>query len=56
MKKYNVFDIDWDVDDPCDIEDCGLPTEVVIEAEDEDEIADALSDEYGFCVNSFSIG
>lgn len=53
MKKYNVFDIDWDVDD---IEDADLlPTEVIIEAEDEDEIADALSDEYGFCVNSFSI-
>lgn len=30
-----------------------LPTEVVMEVDDEDEIADKLSDEYGWLVESF---
>lgn len=30
-----------------------LPTEVVMEVEDEDEIADKLTDEYGWLVESF---
>ena len=54
MNNYNVFDIDWDVDYEDDLED--LPTEVVIGADGEEEIADALSDKYGFCVNRFRIG
>lgn len=54
MKRYDIFDIEWDVDDPEDLE--LLPTEVEVEVEDEYDIADALSDEYGFCVKSFSIG
>lgn len=53
MSKYKVSNIDWDVDN---IEDLNyLPTICVIEAIDEDDIADALSDKYGFCVNGFSI-
>lgn len=53
MSKYRVSNIDWDVDFTEDLEN--LPTTCVIEAIDEDDIADALSDEYGYCVNSFSL-
>lgn len=53
MVKYKVTNIDWDVDEIEDLKD--LPTTCIIDAEDEDDIADALSDEYGFCVNGFSI-
>jgi len=51
-----ISDIDWDDDG----EDADLPKEVVflLSPGDEDDIdyADELSDEYGFCVNSFSEG
>ena len=51
--KYKVNDIEWCVDD---IEDLDyLPNETEIDAEDEDSIADALSDKYCFLVNSFSL-
>ena len=53
MTKYVGSNIDWDVD--CSEELNDLPTTCVIEAIDEDDIADALSDKYGFCVNGFSI-
>lgn len=53
MSKYKVSNIDWDVDDVEDLDN--LPTTCVIDAIDEDDIADALSDKYGFCVNGFSI-
>lgn len=55
--KCLVTNIDWDTDGEV-IED--LPTETTIEVEvddyDEldDEVTDALSDEYGFCLNGFS--
>lgn len=51
-----VSDIIWDTD--CE-KDLNLPDEVRIADEmeiEEDEIADYLSDEYGFCVESFIIG
>jgi hypothetical protein len=54
MKNYYITNIDWDTTDSVEEMDViELPTEVLIQAEDEDSIADALSDEYGFCVNSF---
>ena len=53
MTKYIVSNIDWDVDSAEDLND--LPTTCIIDAFDEDDIADALSDKYGFCVNGFSI-
>ena len=53
MKNYKVTDIKWCVDDPMDLET--LPTEVTISAEDEDMIADELSDTYGFLVESFAL-
>ena len=51
-----VSDIVWDTD--CE-KDLNLPDEVRIADEmeiEEDEIADYLSDEYGFCVESFIVG
>lgn len=60
MAKYKVTDIDWDLSSDFDEEDSlmldafdNLPQECVVEADDEDDIADALSDEWGFCVNCF---
>ena len=68
--KIQCYDIDWDIDDE-EYEDVeiNLPTEVLFELENEDDIeeyleskengdeddflSDKLSDEYGFCVNSF---
>ncbi len=50
--NYYITDIVWDTDD----EDIDLPTEVTIpqgEIEDEEEIADWLSDNYGWLVESF---
>ena len=49
MKAINI---NWDTDG----EDINLPKEVVVPANlDVDEVADFLSDVYGFCVFSFSI-
>lgn len=53
--KIYITDIDWDTDGKSK-EELGLPDVVVVTDDiDEDEIADMLSDDYGFCVNSFSI-
>ena len=52
--KYRVFDIDYDTDG----EDIDLPTELTLELEDgvspDDELADLISDETGWCVNGFN--
>lgn len=64
--KIYCYNIDWDTDEE-DV--CELPESVLLTLEDEydvddyceykengdedDFIADKLSDEYGFCVNSF---
>lgn len=51
--KIYAVDIDWDTDGE---EIIGLPTLVEIpNFIDEDEIADFLSDEYGYCVFGFNI-
>ena len=53
--KMHITDIDWDTDGE-NKDELGLPDVVVVTDDiDEDEIADMLSDDYGFCVNSFSI-
>jgi hypothetical protein len=53
--KIYITDIDWDTDGESK-EELELPDVVVVTDDiDEDEIADMLSDDYGFCVNSFSI-
>ena len=51
--KIKIYDIDWDTDGEV-VDD--LPTEIIVEASavgSLDDIADYLSDEYGFCVFSF---
>jgi len=48
MKNYYVHSIVWDTDN-AGVE---LPTEVLIKAEEQN-IADALSDQFGYCVSSF---
>lgn len=51
-----VYEIDWDIDhDDLDLV-LDLPAEVdVPDGTDIVDIADMLSDEYGFCINSFSV-
>ena len=53
-KKVRFFNIDWDTDG----EEVNLPTEIRIIVENgvdvENDGADILSDNYGWCVNSFS--
>lgn len=46
-----ITEIVWDLDG----EEVELPTEVSIPSMEEDEIADYLSDCYGFCIFSFNI-
>lgn len=48
---YEVTNIKWDTDGAR----VKLPKNAIVEAEDEDEIADILSDEYGFCIYSLEI-
>ncbi|TDE87405.1 hypothetical protein [Deinococcus sp. S9] len=55
MSLYRVFRIAWDTEldgEPHDPQALGLPTEALVRAADPDDIADALSDEYGWCVLS----
>ena len=53
--KMYITDIDWDTDGK-NKDELGLPDVVVVTDDiDEDEIADMLSDEYGYCVQSFCI-
>lgn len=52
MKAKRVFDIMWDTDG----EDINLPKEIILSKDiDNDDIADYLSDEYGFCIFSFKL-
>lgn len=51
MKNYYVSNIIWSLDEG-DPECFNLPSECLIEAEDEYYVADALSDKYGFCVET----
>lgn len=54
-----VTNIVWDLGDDVleyNIDECDIPTEVEIPNDvEDDDIADFLSNEYGFCVKSFSI-
>lgn len=54
MSRFYVTDIDWELDGE-DVEAVKLPKETVVDASDEDGIADALSDKFGWLVNSFSV-
>lgn len=55
-----AFNIEWDLDEDIEIygeKECTcLPNEVIIpDSVCEDDVADWLSDEYGFCVKSFGL-
>ena len=54
MRTVNFYNIDWDTDG----EEIDLPTDVILTVDEDVEVdlegADLLSDEYGFCVNSFN--
>ena len=50
MKNVRVFNIEWDTDGEFVPE---LPTEEVVHVESDDDIADELSNRFGFCVISF---
>lgn len=54
MKVYNIM---WDIDyyENDDNETIILPTEIEIPDMHIDDITDYLSDEYGFCIQGFSI-
>ena len=49
--KFNVTDIHWETDG----ENVYLPKTAVVDAEDEDEVLDILSDEYGWLIESCNI-
>lgn len=61
MKLYHATDIVWDVDDVNPdgrdelAETLGLPSSTFVYAEDEDAIADQLSDRYGWCILSLNM-
>lgn len=63
MEKYKVTEIEWCVEDDDLLEDgvtveeikSTLPTKTTVVAEDESEIADILSDKYGFLVESYLV-
>lgn len=58
MSIYKVHDIDWDFydeepNDPADPNVIDAPDEMYVECDDEDDIADTLSDRYGYCVKGY---
>lgn len=57
MKIVRLFDIRWDTDDE-NPDELGLPEEQIAVVDDdfdpEEDAADLLSDEYGFCVQGCS--
>ena len=54
MRTVNFYNIDWDTDG----EEIDLPTDVILTVDEDVDVslggAGLLSDEYGFCVNSFN--
>lgn len=60
MRAINIkWDIDLEDDETYEeaLENCGLPTEVLIPEgiDDAEDISDWLSDEYGFCHAGFEL-
>ena len=52
MRKFDVTGIEYDFDNLEPKEIPTLPTCLVVECEDENGVADAVSDETGWCVKS----
>ena len=58
VRRFHVTNIVWDMTDSqgnSEDEGISLPNEIDLYCFDEDEIADTLSDDYGFCVKSFVV-
>jgi hypothetical protein len=51
MNTYLAYDIQWDTDG----EEVDLPDQLTVEAADEDELADEISNITGFCHYGFKI-
>ena len=54
MQLFKATGIVWDTDGS-DFKIVGLPETAYVHTDDEDEIADLLSDEFGFCINTLTI-
>lgn len=63
MRKFKVWDINYDLDEGLTRDELGLPIELTIEVEGEDEeddydpsysLADNISDKTGWCIKDFS--
>ena len=52
--QFKATNIKWDTDGE-DVEELGLPTETLIEADDEFEVADVLSDKFGWGVSDLDV-
>lgn len=54
MSRFLVTNIEWDTEQEDggtpDARVLGLPHEATVEANDPEDLADILSDEYGFCI------
>jgi len=53
MILFYVSNIEWDTDG--EQHGLNLPLETTVECESEEDVADALSDRYGFCIFSLSV-
>ena len=53
--QFKANNIVWDTEDEEDADELDLPDEAIIEAEDEFEVADALSDKFGWCVKDLDV-
>lgn len=52
--KYKASNIIWDTDGDEEIFN-SLPSEVIVEVTDDEDVIDTLSDEYGFCIFSATV-
>ena len=56
MKKFFITNIEYDLSDSCgEYEVDYLPENMLVEVEDEDKIADYISDETGWLVKSYFV-
>jgi hypothetical protein len=51
MEKFKLIGIKWDCDG-VNPKKYNLPTNAIVEAEDEDDAVDVATEQYGFCIES----
>ena len=54
MKLFKATKIDWGTDGS-DFKVIGLPEEAFVHTDDEESVADMLTDECGFCIKSLTV-